>query len=142
MAVTVQVYNHTTRKFGDGSFAAGDTYKLMLCTAATFNGADSTLGAIVKTESSGGGYPAGGFTLANVSVSTVDTDDASFDADDIVHSVVTTSLSASFGILYNNTEANDPPLALIDFDGEKVATDGGTFAITWDAQGIFKITVV
>jgi hypothetical protein len=82
MAPSISLYNHTTARFANGANAVGDTYKLMLCSAATFNAANTTLASITKTEISGNGYTAGGATLANVAVTTVATNNAKFDADD------------------------------------------------------------
>jgi hypothetical protein len=40
MAVTISLYNHTAQRFASGDNAVADSYKLMLCTAATFNAAE------------------------------------------------------------------------------------------------------
>ncbi len=143
MAVTVSIYNHTSQRFASGANASTDAYKVMLCTAATFNAADTTLAGITKTEvASGNGYTTTGLTLASVAVTTVTTNDAKFDANDAAWTVPALgTLTASFGILYNDTDANDPPVAFIDFDGSKTATDGAIFQIIWNADGIFTFTV-
>ncbi len=141
MAVTVSLYNHTAKRFADGSNAVGDIYKVMLCSAATFNATNTTLAGITKTEISGNGYTAGGATLTNVVVNTVTTNDAAFDADDATWTASGGAITASYGILYNDTDANDPPLALIDFDGSQSAGDTTQFKIVWNASGIFTFTV-
>jgi hypothetical protein len=143
MAVTVSVYNHTAQRFASGANAATDTYKVMLCTAATFAASDTTLAGISKTEvASGNGYTTTGATLSGVTVSTVTTNDAKFDGDDVSWTVPSAgTLTASFGILYNDTDADDPPVAFIDFDGSQSASDGAIFQIIWNASGIFTFTV-
>lgn len=142
MAVTISLYNHTAAKFADGSFAVGDTYKVMLCTAATFTAADTTLAGITKTEhSNANGYTTGGAALANVAVSTVTTNDAKFDADDVTWTASGGSITASYAILYNDTDTNDPPVAFIDFGGSESAGDTTQFKIVWNASGIFTWTV-
>lgn len=143
MAVTVSIYNHTAQRFASGANASTDTYKVMLCTAATFNAADTTLAGITKTEvASGNGYTTTGASLVSVAVTTVTTNDAKFDANDVTWTVPAAgTLTASYGILYNDTDANDPPVAFIDFDGSKSATDGAIFQIIWNADGIFTFTV-
>jgi hypothetical protein len=141
VAVTVSLYNHTAKRFADGSNAVGDIYKVMLCSAATFNATNTTLAGITKTEISGNGYTAGGATLTNVVVNTVTTNDAAFDADDATWTASGGAITASYGILYNDTDANDPPLALIDFDGSQSAGDTTQFKIVWNASGIFTFTV-
>lgn len=143
MAVTVSVFDHNAQRFASGANASTDTYKVMLCTSATFSAAATTLAGITKTEvASGNGYTTTGATLAGVAITTVTTNDAKFDANDVSWTVPAAgSLSASHAILYNDTDANDPPLLFIDFDGTQTVTDGGIFQIIWNASGIFTFTV-
>lgn len=142
MAVTISLYNHTAKLFAEGSNAAADTYKVKLFSAATFNAANTTLAGITGTEATTGtGYTAGGQSLANVAVTTVTTNDAKFDADDLTWTASGGSITASYAVLYNDTDANDPPLAFIDFDGSQSAGDGTDFKIAWNVNGIFTFTV-
>lgn len=142
MAVTISLYNHTAKLFAEGSNASTDTYKLKLYTSATFDATNTTLAGITGTESTAGtGYLAGGQALANVAVTTVTTNDAKFDADDVVWSALGGPITASYGVIYNDTDANDPPIAFIDFDGSQSAGDGTDFKVVWNANGIFTFTV-
>lgn len=142
MAVSISLYNHTAKLFADGSNAAGDTYKVKLLTAATFDASHTTLAATGGTETTGAnGYTTGGQSLANVAVTTVSTNDAKFDADDLTWNASGGSISAAYGIIYNDSDADDPPLAFIDFDGSQSAGDGTDFKIVWNASGIFTFTV-
>ena len=142
MAVTISLYNHTAKLFADGSNAAGDTYKLKLYSAATFDATDTTLVGITGTEATTGtGYTAGGQTLANVSVTTVTTNDAKFDADDVTWTASGGAITAAYGVIYNDTDTDDPPLAFIDFDGTQSAGDTTDFKVVWNANGIFTFTV-
>jgi len=142
MAVTISLYNHTAKLFADGSNAVGDTYKVQLYSTATFDATDTQLSGVTGTEATTGtGYTAGGATLANVAVTTVTTNDAKFDADDVTWTASGGSITASYAIIYNDTDANDPPLAFIDFDGSQSAGDGTDFKIVWNANGIFTFTV-
>lgn len=142
MAVTISPYNHTAAKFADGSFAVGDTYKLKLLTAATFDATHTTLAATGGTEvANGNGYTTGGAALTGVAVTTVTTNDAKFDADDVSWTASGGALTASFGILYCDTDTNDPPVAFINFDGSQSAGDGTQFKVIWNASGIFTFTV-
>ena len=142
MAVTISLYNHTAKLFADGSNAVGDTYKLKLYSTATFDAADTTLVGVTGTEATTGtGYTAGGETLTNVAVTTVTTNDAKFDADDVTWTASGGSITAAFGVIYNDTDADDPPLAFIDFDGSQSAGDGTDFKVVWNANGIFTFTV-
>lgn len=141
MAVTISLYNHTAKRFADGSNAAGDTYKVKLLSAGTFDATNTTLTATGGTEVSGNGYTAGGATLANVAVTTVTTNDAKFDADDVVWSASGGSIAAVAAIIYNSTDSNSPPVAFVDFGGTETAGDGTDFKIVWNASGIFTFTV-
>ena len=142
MAVTISLYDHTSARFASGANAVGDTYKVKLLTAATFNATHTTLAATGGTEASTGtGYTAGGATLTNVAVTTVTTNDAKFDADDASWTASGGAITASFGIIYNDTDADDPPVAFINFDGSQSAGDGTDFLIVWNANGIFTWTV-
>jgi hypothetical protein len=142
MAVTITLYNHTAKLFAEGSNASGDTYKVKLYTAATFDATHTTLAGVGGTEATTGtGYIAGGPALTNVTVPTVTTNDARFDADDVTLTASGGSITASYGVIYNDTDANDPPLAFIDFDGSQSAGAGTDFKIIWDANGIFSFTV-
>jgi hypothetical protein len=142
MAVSISLYNHTAKLFADGSLAVGDTYKVKLLSAATFDASHTTLAATGGTEATGGtGYTSGGQALANVAVTTVTTNDAKFDADDVTWTASGGSITASYAIVYNDTDADDPPLAFIDFDGSQSAGDGTDFKIVWNASGVFSFTV-
>jgi hypothetical protein len=142
MAVSISLYNHTAKLFADGSLAVGDTYKVKLLSAATFDASHTTLAATGGTEATAGtGYTSGGQALANVAVTTVTTNDAKFDADDVTWTASGGSISASYAIIYNDTDADDPPIAFIDFDGSQSAGDGTDFKIVWSASGVFSFTV-
>ena len=143
MAVTITLYNHTAKRFAEGTNASGDTYKLKLYSALAPSAAHTTLSAVdgAGTEATTGTcYTTGGATLANVAVATVSTNDAKFDADDVTWTASGGSIAAAYGVIYNDTDANDPPLAYINFDGTQTATDGAEFKVTWNASGIFTFT--
>jgi hypothetical protein len=142
VAPTISLYNHTRARFGSGANAVGDTYKVKLLTAATFNATHTTLAATGGTEvANGNGYTTGGATLANAAVTTVNTNEAKFDADDVTWAASGGAITASFAILYNDTDADDPPVAFIDFDGAETAGTGTDFKIIWNANGIVTFTV-
>lgn len=143
MPVTVSQFDHNAQRFAAGLNAATDTYKVALYTSATFLASATTLAGVTKVEvgTSGTGYTATGATLSGVAITQVG-NDAKFDANDVSWSVPAAgTLSAAYAILYNDTDANDPPLLFIDFDGTKTVTDGGIFQIIWDATGIVTFTV-
>ena len=141
MAVTITLYNHTKARFASGANAEGDTYRVALYSAATFDAADTTLAGITGTQlSTGNGYTAGGATVPNVSVATVDTNAARFTGDPVVWTADGGPIAASFAVLYNDTDTDDPPVAFIDFDGEESAGDGTDFRVNWNADGIVTFT--
>lgn len=144
MAVTVSLYNHTTKRFADGSNAVGDTYTINLYSAFTH---DAT--ATTKTAAESGatqlstayGYTQNAKNLANVVVTTVTTNDAMFDADDVTWSASGGDIGpARYALLYNSTDANGPPVLSIDFGENKTANSGTDFKITWNASGIVTFT--
>lgn len=142
MAVTISLYNHTARRFADGSNAPADTYKVALYTAATFDATNTTLAGITKTETaSGNGYTTGGVVLTGVAITTVTTNGAKFDANDASWSATDSGITANYAIIYNDTDTDDPPVAFIDFDGVESAAAGTDFLIAWNAAGIFTWTV-
>jgi hypothetical protein len=142
VAPSISLYNHTVQRFASGANAVGDTYKVKLLTAATFDATHTTLAATGGTEvANANGYTTGGATLANVAVTTVTTNDAKFDADDVTWTASGGAITASFAIIYNDTDADDPPVAFIDFDGAMTAGDGTDFKIIWNADGIVTFTV-
>lgn len=142
MAVTISLYNHTARRFADGSNAATDTYKLMLCTAAIFDAADATLAGITKTEvAAGNGYTTGGEALVGVSVTTAGVNGARFNAVDVTWEADGGPITAEYAILYNDSDTDDPPVAFIDFGKEESAGDGTDFLVVWNPDGIFTWSV-
>lgn len=141
MAVTIELYNHTARRFAEGSNSVSDTYKVKLYTGAFFDPTHTTLAEIGGTEAATGtGYTAGGQALANVTLVTgaIIPNDATFDADDLTWTASGGPITASYAVIYNDTDVGDPPIALIDFGGSESAGDGTDFIIVWSVNGIFR----
>jgi hypothetical protein len=143
MTVTISPYNHTLRRFADGSNVAEDTYRLMLCTSATFSATDFNLANVTKFEVlDGNGYTTKGPALTGVTIATVNTNGCRFDADDVTLPATGGSIIARYGILYNDTDANDPVLFFIDFGETKTATANTDFVVAWSATGIVNWALV
>lgn len=141
MPVSISLYDHTAKRFADGSNAVTDTYKVKLLTTATFNSSHTTLTATGGTEvTNGNGYTIGGATLTSVVVNQSG-NDAAFDAADVTWTASGGAITAAYGIIYNNTDTNSPPVAFIDFGGSQSAGDGTDFKIIWNASGIVTFTV-
>ena len=144
MAVTISLYNHTAKLFAEGSNASGDTYKVTLYSAFSFDATDTTkaLAESGGTQlSTANGYTQDSKTLSGVAVTTVTTNDAKFDADDVTWTASGGSIAAIGALVYNDTDTNDPPVAYIDFGGTETAGDGTDFKLIWNASGIFTWTV-
>ena len=143
MAITVTVYDHTTARFLSGANAVGDSYKINLystlpanLTATTKAGAESGATQIATAN----GYTQDAKALTGVAVTTVTTNDSKFDADDVTWTASGGNIAAAFAMVYNDTDADDPPVFRIDFDGTITASTGVPFVIEWNASGIFTVT--
>lgn len=91
----------------------------------------------ITNEVTGTGYTTGGEVLGS-STFTIASSVATFDGADV--SLSNTTLSGIEGdIFFDDTIAGDPLLVAHDY-GQTYNTSAGTFAITWNASGIFTIT--
>jgi hypothetical protein len=144
MAVTISLYDHTVSRFANGSNIAGDTYNINLYSTLSFIQAATTKVAAESGATqltSANGYTQDTKTLANVAISVVTTNDAKFDADDVSWTASGGNIGpCQYALLYNGTDADDPPVAFIDFGEAKTANDGTPFNITWNASGIISFT--
>ena len=92
--------------------------------------------ADITNEVTGTGYTTGGEALGSPTF-TKASGYATFDGTDV--SLSTTTLSSIEGVvLFDDTLAGDPLLCAVDF-GTTYSTSAGTFAITWNANGIWRI---
>lgn len=90
----------------------------------------------ITNEVTGTGYTTGGESLASKTL-VASGGVLTFDAADV--SLPGTTLSSVEGVvLFDDTVAGDPLICAVDF-GTTYATTSGTFAITWNASGIFTI---
>ena len=112
-----------THNFSSG----GDTFKIALYTANPYT-TSSTVKVATSEVSSGGGsnYTAGGETLTSQAVA-ASTAVASVDFADATWSSAT--FTAAFAAIYNTTNS-DKLCVVLDFGGNKTATNG-TFKITF-----------
>lgn len=117
-----------------------DTIKVMLVTSSYTPDIDAhDFVDDVTNQVSGTGYTAGGQALANQTVSQDNTDDEGvFDADDTTWTTAT--ITARGAVLYKDTgtPSTSPLIGYIDFGSDKVST-GGSFTITWNAEGIINV---
>src|SRR5210317_2012987 len=132
----------TLKGLHDFTPTTGDVFKLALYDSSASIGADTTSYAVGITGQVGdtGQYVAGGGTLVNALVS-VNGTTAFVDFDDLSFTGVT--LTAKGALIYNDTAAGDPAVAVLDFGGDKTAA-AGTFTIQFpdanDTQAIIRIS--
>ena len=147
MAITTNAITNSFKEDllqGVQTFVAGggDTFKLALYDSSASIGADTTSYAVGIAGQVGdtGQYAAGGGTLVTALVSLNGTT-AFVDFDDLSFTGVT--LTARGALIYNDTEAGDPSVCVLDFGGDKTAT-AGTFTIQFpnanDTQAIIRIS--
>lgn len=144
MAVTAKLYGKGMLALANKEIDwTSDTIKAMLCTSSYTPDQDAhDYKDDVTNEVTGTGYTAGGATLANCTATyTAGTNVAKFDADDTLWT--TSTITARYAVVYDATPGSDatrPLIGYVDF-GADVSTAAQTFQITWNASGIFTVTV-
>jgi len=140
MAVTATLYNHTVNRFVNGLNAAGDSYIINLYSAFDFDATDTTkaLAEGGATQlSTANGYTQNDKALGSVTLALVTTNDAAFDAADVSWTASGGAIGpARYAMIYNDTDADDPPLVYIDLGENKTADSGTPFNLTFNASGI------
>jgi len=107
------VHNFTT--------STGNTFKLALYNnSASFTAATTAYTATNEVANSGS-YAAGGGALTNVTPTTSGTT-AFTDFDDLTFTSAT--ITARGALIYNDTAAGDPTVAVLDFGADKTSTAG------------------
>ena len=109
--------------------SSGDTFKIALYTSSASLGASTTAFSTSNEVSDSGTYSSGGGSLTSVTPTTSGTT-AICDFADI--SFTSATITARGALIYNDTAAGDPAVAVLDFGGDKTAT-AGTFTIQFPA---------
>ena len=109
----------------DFTASTGNTFKLALYTSSATLSAATTAYSATNEVGNSGSYSAGGGTLTNVTPTTSGTT-AFTDFDDI--SFTSATITARGALIYNDTAAGDPSVAVLDFGGDKTSTSG-TFTV-------------
>lgn len=136
------IYNSFKRDIMNGSIDLDtDTIKVMLVTATYTPDQDAhTKRSDVTNEVVGAGYVAGGSALTGVTVTADNTDNEGvFDANDL--SWATSTITARGAVLYKSrggASSADELICYVDF-GSNITSTGGTFLITWNAEGILNL---
>jgi len=104
----------------DFTNSTGDTFKIALYTSSATLDATTTA-YTASNEVSGTGYTATGNELTNVTPTSSSTT-AYTDFADTTWSSAT--ITANGALIYNDTEAGDPAVAVLAFGGDKTSTNG------------------
>jgi hypothetical protein len=139
-------YNHTAKLFANGEVSLADLKVMLLNDGAAFDAADTSIDDVAGADVSpranevfGGGWTEGGEAVDNAAVTTVTTDDAMLDGDDIDVTATGADIGpADFAVLYDSSSGN--VLAFYDFEGSQTAPDGKSFGIVWHANGLVRWT--
>jgi hypothetical protein len=120
-----------------------DDIRVMLTSSAyTPNQDTHAYKSDVTNEVTGTGYTAGGQALTSKTV-TYDATNNVIVLDAADTTWASSTVTARYAVIYDNTPATDatkPLLGYVDFVSDQSSTNGN-FTITWDATGIFRITV-
>ena len=127
----VALYDNTTTPAFDAA-SASTYYNSGQWVSATYE--------VFGTNWAAGGVTAGG--AMTLTAASPGAGQLKFDfAGDI--SVATTTVSDAYGCLvYDQTDANDQGICAVYFGGTAYSTVAGTFAITWDTNGVFYLDLV
>tara|TARA_R100000657_G_C4617827_1_gene68936 strand:+ start:32 stop:472 length:441 start_codon:yes stop_codon:yes gene_type:complete len=135
MAITTNAICNTFKKqlleaTHNFSNPGGNTFKLAMYTnSANLGKSTTSFSTTAQVSSPTGGYSSGGKALVNVGTSLA-TNTAITDFADL--SFVGVTLTARGALIYNDTASGDPGVAVLDFGGDKTASNG-TFTIQFPA---------
>jgi hypothetical protein len=145
----VVVFEEAKAKMLDGGWASTDNIKLAICDNTTACAAADPAPAVGSggttnyTEvGAAGSYTTGGElldTIANMVTEaggTMTFDDTGANVSWAAHA--SNDTDAYWGVIYNDTQADNYAIAYIDLGGP-VDMSAGTLTITWNASGIFTI---
>ncbi len=131
---------------GEHDLASGaDTVKVMLITNGTVPTASTTTPRVSDfTEVTGTNYTAGGETVSSSDVTAVSGSTYKFDGDDVSWTQDASGpTDIYYGIVYNDTQANDMAIGFIDMTTDSGTTPislaAGNISINWNASGIFTL---
>lgn len=144
MAVTLHNYDHNAYRFATGANSASDTYKVILLSAsASFGASHTTTSQVTNSgawEVSGNGWASGGVALSNVTLTLSNTDEATFDANDVSVLISGGSLQYRNYVLVNATD--NAPVLFFALSEDAVFAEDSYGGIVWPADGIYVIRPV
>jgi len=135
------VYNNFKKNIMNGNIDLdSDTIKVALVTSAYTPNQDTHEDfADVTNQVTGGGYTAGGQTIANTTVTTDNTDNEGvFNGDDVTWTAST--ITARGAVIYKDTgtPATSWLIGYLDFTSNR-SSSSGDFTIQWSAEGILNL---
>lgn len=142
MAVTITPYNHSVKLFANGEVSLADLKFMLLDdnAAALFDATDTDMTGLTGAEVDGNGWTSGGEVLAGAAVTTVTTNDAKLDADDISVTATGGPIGpAESGVIFDSD--SNKPLAFVDFGQAEEAGETTDFKVVWPTGGIITWTV-
>lgn len=141
MAVTVSRYNHTVKKLLNGEINYADLAFMLLSNSASFTAANTSIDAVAgagpsrANEVHGNGWTQGGEDLASVAVTTITTNDAKIDADDISVTATGGPIGPAYkGVIYE--KASGDVLWFYDFGQVEEAGEDTDFKVIINPNGI------
>ena len=130
MAITQAMATSFKKELMEGKHnflaSGGNSFKLALYTSSATMGA-ATTAYTTTNQATGTNYTAGGNALTNINPATSGTT-AFTDFADLTFGTAT--ITARGCMIYNDTAAGDPTVAVFDFGGDKTST-AGSFTITF-----------
>jgi len=105
----------------DFTNSTGDSFKIALYTSSADLSAITTAYTTSNEVANGNGYTTGGAALTNVTPTSSGTT-AFTDFDDVTFS--SSTITARGALIYNDTEAGDPAVVVLDFGSDKSSTSG------------------
>lgn len=151
MAVTANVYNHMMALLAAQSVNNANLKLMLLTSSASFTATHTTVDQVAGAASPnraneffGNGWPQGGKAVANVTASTITTNDAKLAGDQTTQTASGGNIGpCRYVLLYDATSMK--PLVLYDLGQDEYAGDTTDFKLTFDLLGtpgtMYTITV-
>jgi hypothetical protein len=141
MAVTIDAFDQLIELMSDGTIdmddATADTFKMLLSTAYTFNALHTIRTDVNGSEhANGNGYATNGASLTTVTWTFPSAGTIKWDSDDVTWNATGAGMSASDGIIYDETTTSplDAVMIAVDFDGTQAAGAGTDFIVAPNAS--------
>lgn len=136
--MALQRYNHTLQKFLDQSVNLTTLKAMLLNASAGFNASHTAVTSVTNAgayEVSGNGWDSGGEPLT-LTISTVDTDGAMVDFDNLSITATGGAIGPAYSILiYSGTL----PLFFETFASAQEAGEGTPMNVNFNASGLFRV---